>query len=130
MTAPPRSDRDFDALVEHAFVDEECLRAAWHAAGRLAGEIEAIERSAASPREALPALCAALGRAGLLGLVARAEDGGRFAAIRSVALCLARERLAWISPLADLAFAMQALGGYPIGWRGSAALRRRWLPRV
>jgi acyl-CoA dehydrogenase len=42
------------------------------------------------------------------------------------ACCLAREALAAASPLADLVFAIQALGSVPILLAGSSALRERW----
>jgi acyl-CoA dehydrogenase len=45
-------------------------------------------------------------------------------------LCLARERLAYRSALADFAFAMQGLGGGPIALFGSAELKRRYLPEI
>lgn len=118
------------AVIERAFADDDSVGAAWDAAGALAGDLERIERGAGSPAEALVELVRALGEAGLLSLVVPARHGGRFDEVRSVALCLARERLAWISPLADLAFAMQGLGSFPITSRGSDALRGEWLPRV
>jgi acyl-CoA dehydrogenase len=46
------------------------------------------------------------------------------------ALCLIREHLSYESSLADLMFAMQGLGSYPITFAGSDALKRRFLPRV
>jgi acyl-CoA dehydrogenase len=45
-------------------------------------------------------------------------------------LCLARERLAYHSALADFAFAMQGLGSAPIALFGSAELQRHYLPNV
>lgn len=45
-------------------------------------------------------------------------------------LCLARERLAYRSALADFAFAMQGLGSGAITLFGSDALRDRYLPGV
>ncbi|MEW6731694.1 MAG: acyl-CoA dehydrogenase family protein [Acidobacteriota bacterium] len=46
------------------------------------------------------------------------------------ALCLARERLAYASALADLMFAMQGLGSYPITLAGTNELKSRYLPGV
>jgi acyl-CoA dehydrogenase len=46
------------------------------------------------------------------------------------AIALAREALAWASPLADAVYALQALGTTPIVLAGSDVLRRRWLPEV
>ena len=116
--------------IERAFVDDELVAVAWNAAAALEEEATRIEASAASPPAGLVSLVRAFGEAGLLGLVAPRAHGGRFDTPSSVALCLARERLARISPLADLAFAMQGLGSFPITLSGSEGLRAEWLPRV
>ena len=117
-------------MIERAFVGETHVQAAWGAAAALEDEATRLEAKAGSPREALVALVRAFGEAGLLALVAPGAHGGRFDPPSSVALCLARERLGQISPLADLAFAMQGLGSFPITLAGSDALRAEWLPRV
>lgn len=113
------------AWVDDAVADVACRRAE---AQR--GRVEEIEARHAEPREALAAMVQAFGEAGLLGLVAPAAQGGTFEQVRSVALCLAREALGRIAPLADLAFAMQGLGSYGITARGGDALKARWLPEV
>ncbi|HKY04597.1 MAG TPA: acyl-CoA dehydrogenase family protein [Blastocatellia bacterium] len=46
------------------------------------------------------------------------------------ALCIARERLSYESGLADLMFAMQGLGSFPITLAGSDEIKRRLLPRA
>jgi acyl-CoA dehydrogenase len=46
------------------------------------------------------------------------------------ALAIARERLSYESGLADLMFAMQGLGSYPVAIAGSDLLKRRLLPLV
>jgi acyl-CoA dehydrogenase len=46
------------------------------------------------------------------------------------ALCVVREALAQVSPLADAIFAVQGLGSYPIVLAGTEAQRARWLPGV
>jgi acyl-CoA dehydrogenase len=55
------------------------------------------------------------------------EEGGRLE-LRD--LCLIRERLAYVSGLADFTFALQGLGIGPVSLFGSQELRRRWLPGV
>ncbi len=50
--------------------------------------------------------------------------------VSSRAVCYARERLGHISPLHDLAFAMQGLGTFPIVFGASLALRQKWIPAV
>lgn len=72
----------------------------------------------------------ALGEAGVLDYVCRGRDGGPSEELSSVTLCAARERLAFEDPLADLAFAMQGLGSYPISVAGDDAQRAQNLPGV
>ncbi|MGC1379959.1 MAG: acyl-CoA dehydrogenase family protein, partial [Candidatus Baltobacteraceae bacterium] len=55
--------------------------------------------------------------------------GGVRADVDARTLCLARERLAQRSALADFAFAMQGLGAGPLVLFGSAELARRYLPK-
>jgi acyl-CoA dehydrogenase len=56
--------------------------------------------------------------------------GGIRAELDVRTLCLARERLAYRSALADFAFAMQGLGGGPVALFGNAELKRRYLPEI
>ena len=72
----------------------------------------------------------ALGGAGWLRACVPGIYGGIRADLDARTLCLARERLAQRSALADFAFAMQGLGSGPIALFGSAELKRRHLPRV
>lgn len=88
--------------------------------------------SDAAARTLSRTLVRALGDEGLLKLAvpsALAPDGQE-AAVGIRALCLVRERLAAVSPLADALFALQALGSAPIALAGSEAVRNRWLPAV
>lgn len=59
--------------------------------------------------------------------VGRPEDG-RYVDVRS--LCLIREALGQVSPLADAIFAVQGLGTFPLVLAGSDAQRARWLPEL
>jgi acyl-CoA dehydrogenase len=127
MRAPPPCSDD---VVERAFCDADVVREAWTTAARLAAEACLVEEKAGSPELALPAIVRFLGERGLLGLVVPGSLGGAFDGVRSVALCLARERLGHASPLVELAFAMQALGSYPITARGSEDQKATWLPGV
>ena len=45
-------------------------------------------------------------------------------------LCLLREGIAYVSPEAETALALQGLGSYPILQSGSEELVRRWIPEV
>lgn len=75
------------------------------------------------------ALVRQLGAAGWLKYSVSAP-GGMHERLDVRTLCIAREVLARISGLADIAFAMQGLGSGPISLFGSPELRRRYLPRV
>jgi acyl-CoA dehydrogenase len=46
------------------------------------------------------------------------------------ALCVVRERLSYESSLADLMFAMQGLGSFPVALAGGGEIKRRLLPLV
>jgi acyl-CoA dehydrogenase len=117
-------------VLERAFVGPDDVRDGWHAAAEVEADALAVERNAPDPGRALRALVALLGERGLLGLTVPAAYGGTSSQVRSVPLCLARERLGYASPLVELALAMQGLGSYPITARGSEALRHAYLPRV
>ena len=58
------------------------------------------------------------------------SHGGAFAKLDVRALCLVREGLGQVAPLADFAFAMQGLGAGPISLFGSDFLKDRDLPGV
>ena len=71
-----------------------------------------------------------LGAAGWLRHCVPAEFGGVRAQLDSRALVILRETLAFYSPLADFAFAMQGLGSGAITLAGTAAQKSRYLPAV
>ncbi|MBK7995950.1 MAG: acyl-CoA dehydrogenase family protein [Blastocatellia bacterium] len=71
-----------------------------------------------------------LADAGLLKLVVPASFGGEFEPPDVRSICLARERLCYISGLADLMFAMQGLGSYAITLAGSEQQKQEYLPKV
>ena len=56
--------------------------------------------------------------------------GGAFEQLDSRALVVLRENLAYHSPLADFAFAMQGLGSGPVSLAGSAELQAKYLGAV
>lgn len=123
---PPLSDD----VLERAFVDNDLVAQAWDTAGALSAEALSIEAKAKTPSEGLAALVRFLGTRGLLGLVVPDAHGGTYPEVRSLALCLARERLGYASPLVELAFAMQGLGSYPLVLGGSDVVKETILPRV
>lgn len=71
-----------------------------------------------------------LGAAGWLRYCVPAAHGGALPALDSRALVILRETLAWHSPLADFAFAMQGLGSGAITLAGTPAQQAAWLPAV
>jgi acyl-CoA dehydrogenase len=72
----------------------------------------------------------ALAKAGVLRLLVPRAHGGEADAPDLRSICLARERLASASAVADSVFAVDGLGAYPISIAGSEALQRQYLPRV
>ena len=71
-----------------------------------------------------------LGDAGWLRYCVPAEFGGALPKLDSRALVIVRETLAFHSPLADFAFAMQGLGSGAITLAGTPAQRSAYLPHV
>jgi len=71
-----------------------------------------------------------LGDAGWLRYCVPAEFGGALAQLDSRALVVLRETLAFHSPLADFAFAMQGLGSGAITLAGTPAQQAAYLPAV
>jgi len=71
-----------------------------------------------------------LGAGGWLRYCVSAAHGGALPALDSRALVILRETLAYHSPLADFAFAMQGLGSGAITLAGSPAQQAAYLPAV
>ena len=71
-----------------------------------------------------------LGADGWLRYCVAAEHGGALPTLDSRALVILRETLAYHSPLADFAFAMQGLGSGAISLAGTADQQARYLPAV
>ncbi len=71
-----------------------------------------------------------MGGAGWLRYCVPGEHGGALPLLDSRALVLLRETLAFYSPLADFAFAMQGLGSGAISLAGTPAQQAAYLPAV
>lgn len=104
---------------------------------RQLGDDVAAWASAAAPqiderddRAACKAWVQALGDAGFLRWCVPSAYGGALAALDSRALVVLRETLAFHSPLADFAFAMQGLGSGAITLAGTEAQKQRYLSAV
>ncbi len=110
---------------EQGWLDREVADRVWSEADAVATELEDICEGEGGCEQRLRRTVEALGRAGLLDWVVPENE-----TLSSTALLLARERLAWSAPLADLAFAMQGLGSYPITSRASETLKAKYLPAV
>jgi len=114
--------RPSDAVLERAFLDDEVIAAGWSAAAAVADHGVAIEAEHDSPHEALVAMVRMLGEQGLLSLMVGVPSWR--------AICLARERLGYASPLLELAFTMQGLGSFPITLAGTESQKARHLADV
>ena len=71
-----------------------------------------------------------LGESNWLRFSVPAPYGGAFERLDVRSLCLGREVLAYVSGLADFAFAMQGLGSGPVSLFGSEEQKNRFLPAV
>jgi acyl-CoA dehydrogenase len=93
------------------------------------------EQAGESPRdesedEQARRLVRALAGEGLLDFTVPAQFDRGAKEIDVRALCVVRERLSYESSLADLMFAMQGLGSFPLTLEGSGEIKRRLLPLV
>jgi alkylation response protein AidB-like acyl-CoA dehydrogenase len=70
----------------------------------------------------------AMADAGLFRLLVPEEQGGR--GVRSMPVCLVREQLAGVYCPADVTFAMQGLGSYPIVLAGDDQQKARFLAKL
>jgi acyl-CoA dehydrogenase len=75
-------------------------------------------------------LVRALASEGLLDYTVPAQFDAGSKEIDVRALCVVRERLSYESSLADLMFAMQGLGSFPVTLAGEDEIKRRLLPKV
>ena len=91
---------------------------------------EPIRENEADAAQSCRRWVAALAGGGWLRACVPGAYGGIRAELDVRTLCLARERLAYHSALADFAFAMQGLGGGPIALFGNAELKKRYLPEI
>jgi acyl-CoA dehydrogenase len=86
-------------------------------------EPEALEQRAVE-------LAQQLGEAGFMAYALPRLYGGARDAVQARDLCTIREELATTSALADVMFAVQALGSYPIILAGTDAQKRKYLPAL
>ncbi len=121
-----------DIATIRAFLDERHSRLATEVstwARTVLAPLGHAEDDEAARRQAREVLDL-MGHAGWIGFAVPKELGGRETSPDFRALCLVREALASVSPLADAVFALQALGSMPITLSGDAVTRERWLRPV
>jgi acyl-CoA dehydrogenase len=129
LMSPPTSHLDLPFFgAEHRALAEGLLPwAAMHAEG--AGAVDESDDRAAC-REWVKRLGAGGWLRWCVPAGAQGELGGALPELDSRALVVLRETLAFHSPLADFAFAMQGLGSGAISLAGTPAQQRAWLPDV
>ncbi len=129
MSAHPPLSTDHRSPVAHwalPFFD-----AAHGEIGRSLGDwLPAQSMDESDDRAACKAWVKLLGAHGWLRYCVPAAHGGALPQLDSRALVVMRETLAFYSPLADFAFAMQGLGSGAITLGASAELQARYLPKV
>jgi acyl-CoA dehydrogenase len=99
-------------------------------ADKLADWVPAQQVDESDDRRACRQWVRLLGDAGWLRYCVPASAGGAMDKLDSRALVILRETLAFHSPLADFAFAMQGLGSGAITLAGTAAQQAAYLPAV
>lgn len=109
---------------------EERHRSLAEQASRFAREHVRDFRSSEDEESESRRLVATLGSEGLLAWTVpdSFDTGANSLDVR--ALCIVREELSYESSLADLMFAMQGLGSFPLTLAGTIDLKRKLLPRV
>ncbi len=91
-------------------------------------ELGGIDAGAGDP--AASAVFRKLAARGLFRYAAPRGFGGVRTRVQVRDLCVIRESLAGVSPLADTLFAVQALAAYPLVLAGTSSQRRGYLPRL
>ena len=117
-------------FLDWPFFDDEHRRLARDLDLWAARELANDEEGTSGPDERTRDYVRRLGRDGWLRYVVPSAYGGALDRLDVRALCLARERLARASGLADSAFAMQGLGTGAVSQYGSEELKREYLPPV
>ena len=121
-----------DALFDLPFFDDSHRALAARLQDFVAREIAplAVDEEAGDVHEKTLLFVRVLGRGGVLRVLAPEALGGERATVQARDLCLTRDLLAYHSGLADVAFAMQGLGSYPITLAGGEEMKKRVLPQV
>ena len=116
-------------MLKTPFLAEQHLRLADQVDRFVRRQVRGADLGETEDRQAR-SLVRALASEGLLEhtVPAQFEEGASSLDVRS--LCVVREQLCYESSLADLMFAMQGLGSFPVALAGSTEIKHRILPRV
>jgi Acyl-CoA dehydrogenases len=117
-------------MSEALFDLPERYRAIQAEAAAVADSVRDLAATADERDDIDPDMRRALAGSALGSVVVPREYGGRFDAVDSLAVTVAREVLAGVSSHLDSLFAMQGIGSFALARAGSEALRSRWLPGV
>ncbi|MBW2063506.1 MAG: acyl-CoA dehydrogenase family protein [Deltaproteobacteria bacterium] len=91
-------------------------------------EIQPLARKYGETDDVPQEIVDVMAKGGLFQLLFPVEYGGK--GISAVNICIAREELAQVSAIADVTFAMQSLGGYPIVIAGTEEQKTTYIPRL
>ena len=127
---PSLSEPVLGGASDRALFFSDETRRAFADADAIADQAVRVEGAASTPAKGLRDLVALFGQHGLLDYAVPSAQGGAFETVRASALCLVRERLGKASPLCDLAFAMQGLGGHPLSLCTKHPLATEWLGQI
>ena len=121
-----------DAMFDLPFFDDSHRALAARLLEFVSKEIapRAAEEEAGDVHQKTLEFVRVLGQGGVLRSLAPQVYGGDRPTVQARDLCLTRDLLAYHSGLADVAFAMQGLGSYPITLAGREEIKKKFLPRV
>jgi len=91
-------------------------------------ELQPLARKHGETNDVPQEIVEVMAKGGLFQLLFPVEYGGK--GLSAVNICIAREELAQVSAIADVTFAMQSLGGYPIVIAGTEEQKTTYLPRL
>jgi acyl-CoA dehydrogenase len=116
-------------MLRTPFLEEHHLRLAEQVDRFVRDQVRGADLGESEDRQAR-SLVRALAVEGLLAHTVPAEFEESASSLDVRALCVVREQLCYESSLADLMFAMQGLGSFPVALAGSMEIKHRILPRV
>src|SRR5215470_14947002 len=116
-------------MLNTPFIEQHHRALAEQVANFVQQQVRGIAQSL-TEEEQCRVLVRALAREGLLVHTVPNNFESRDHSLDVRALCVVRDGLSYESSLADLMFAMQGLGSFPLALAGSDEIRNRLLPQV